>query len=77
MTYCCFVFKAEDQNEANEKPLMGHGVDIQGIVLAGHSTGCQDVVRFVTKEGSDNIAGAVLQAAVRLLLPISFMSLPA
>ena len=37
---------------------------VQGIVLAGHSTGCQDVVRYVTKEGIENIAGAVLQAAV-------------
>ncbi|KAK9832887.1 hypothetical protein WJX74_000806 [Apatococcus lobatus] len=36
----------------------------KGIVLAGHSTGCQDVVRYVTKEGVENIAGAILQAAV-------------
>ena len=40
---------------------------MQGIVLAGHSTGCQDVVRYVTKEGIANIAGVVLQAAVRFL----------
>lgn len=45
---------------------MGVCIHVQGIVLAGHSTGCQDVVRYVTKEGVDNIAGAVLQAAVRL-----------
>ena len=38
---------------------------LQGIVLAGHSTGCQDVVRFITKEGHENIVGAILQAAVR------------
>lgn len=45
-------------------------VELQAIVLLGHSTGCQDAVRYVEShskaEGAAQLAGVVLQAAVRL-----------
>ncbi len=40
----------------------------QGIIVMGHSTGCQSAVRFVQRYGSDRSAarllGVVLQAPV-------------
>lgn len=41
----------------------------QGVVIMGHSTGCQSAVRYVQRYGADRSAarllGVVLQAPVR------------
>ena len=43
---------------------------LQGFILMGHSTGCQDAVRYAERHGASQDAapllGVVLQAAVRL-----------
>ena len=53
---------------------------LQGVVLLGHSTGCQDAVRYVQLHskaaGAAHLAGVVLQAAVMLLLFILIVCLP-
>ncbi len=50
---------------------------MQGIVLMGHSTGCQDAVRFVDKFSNQEhplLLGIVLQAPVsqNLVLNVAF-----
>ena len=43
---------------------------LQGFVLIGHSTGCQDAVRYAEQHGASRdtapLLGVVLQAAVRV-----------
>ena len=46
---------------------------VQAVILLGHSTGCQDTVRYckvIQKDAEDAapLAGVILQAPVRILL---------
>ena len=46
---------------------------VQAVILLGHSTGCQDAVRYwivIQKDAEDAapLAGVILQAPVRILL---------
>ena len=42
---------------------------LQTVVLLGHSTGCQDSVRYMQKFSTEqaSLAGVILQASVRFL----------
>ena len=49
-----------------------HGV--QGLIIMGHSTGCQDTVRYATRFGKSGetspVLGYILQAPVHFLGPL-------
>ncbi len=53
---------------ADDLAVLIEHLDLRGIVLVGHSTGTGEVVRYLTRHGSDRISQAVLAATITPLL---------
>jgi pimeloyl-ACP methyl ester carboxylesterase len=47
--------------------LIGH-LDLKDVTLVGHSMGCSEIVRYLTRHGSDRVARAVFLAPILPLL---------
>lgn len=66
---CTYVFSLWDTLLLSDRQQKGASVLVQAIILMGHSTGCQDAVRYAAKYGNaadaPQILAYILQAPVR------------
>jgi non-heme chloroperoxidase len=52
----------EHDTLADDLAALVDGLDLDGITLVGHSAGCSDVARYVTRHGADRVERCVLLA---------------